>query len=360
MPAPTRTIQISHSVMQRIRAGVWKSEDLLPTERELADQWKVSRNTVRAALRNLEERGILHAVQGSGRRVRSGHLLNAARIGLLTRQGIVNTGQAARYAQGITEQIEALGHHTITFAINVSKRQVVDADSWRQADFNLLDGAIVIAFQYEDQIVAKLANHIPTVVVARDSSAVGVPSFFVDLGFHAADAVRRLAALGHRRIAVIVPGLDRKPTLNTMVRRGFDLGRHWEGLPIDPEAIITEPREEDLAHDLSDLYQQWRSQDFPFTAVIAIYEASLTHLVQASRSAGDDLTQRMAMVCLSDLSNRQDMAASFAHYLTPIEQIGRDAVQCLHDSLHGKQPRTLDHPYYGTLQPCQTFVSCPR
>jgi len=59
-------IQVKESVLAEIKSGVWKTGDKLPTERELSDKLKVSRNTVSQAYQELEAEGVLTSVQGRG------------------------------------------------------------------------------------------------------------------------------------------------------------------------------------------------------------------------------------------------------------------------------------------------------
>ena len=50
-----------------------KPGEKLPTERELVDKWKVSRNVIREALHILESRGVIVSQQGKGRFLRQLH-----------------------------------------------------------------------------------------------------------------------------------------------------------------------------------------------------------------------------------------------------------------------------------------------
>jgi len=59
-------IQVKDSVLAEIKSGVWKTGDKLPTERELSEKLKVSRNTVSQAYQELEAEGVLTSVQGRG------------------------------------------------------------------------------------------------------------------------------------------------------------------------------------------------------------------------------------------------------------------------------------------------------
>lgn len=62
--------QVASRLESLIRQGVWKPGDLLPSERELAQQFGVSRTAIRDALRSLEILGWIAIRQGEGTRVR--------------------------------------------------------------------------------------------------------------------------------------------------------------------------------------------------------------------------------------------------------------------------------------------------
>lgn len=59
-------MQVKEAVLAEIKSGVWKTGDKLPTERELSEKLKVSRNTVSQAYQELEAEGVLSSVQGRG------------------------------------------------------------------------------------------------------------------------------------------------------------------------------------------------------------------------------------------------------------------------------------------------------
>ena len=59
-------IQVQKLIKDLIKDRVWKAGDQIPTERSLAEQLKVSRNTVSMAFRDLQNEGILICHQGRG------------------------------------------------------------------------------------------------------------------------------------------------------------------------------------------------------------------------------------------------------------------------------------------------------
>jgi DNA-binding GntR family transcriptional regulator len=69
VPTP-RYMRIAAELRQRIVTGDLKPGDQLPTEAELAEQHRVSRNTVRGALKALTEEGLVLSGQGRGSYVR--------------------------------------------------------------------------------------------------------------------------------------------------------------------------------------------------------------------------------------------------------------------------------------------------
>jgi len=57
---------VANRIQDRIRAEHWRAGDRLPAESELAEEFDVSRSTVRSAVRSLQLAGILRSKAGSG------------------------------------------------------------------------------------------------------------------------------------------------------------------------------------------------------------------------------------------------------------------------------------------------------
>jgi GntR family transcriptional repressor for pyruvate dehydrogenase complex len=66
---PQTTDSIRETILERIRNGQWPAGTALPSERELMDEFKVSRIPLREALAGLRALGVLHTRAGSGTRV---------------------------------------------------------------------------------------------------------------------------------------------------------------------------------------------------------------------------------------------------------------------------------------------------
>lgn len=59
-------LSVSEDFMDKIKSGEWKTDQKLPSERELAEQYGVGRSVIREALRVLSEKGLVRVVTGKG------------------------------------------------------------------------------------------------------------------------------------------------------------------------------------------------------------------------------------------------------------------------------------------------------
>ncbi len=59
-------IQLKELLKEKIAAGEWKPGDMVPSERELSEQYHISRMTARQALNELAAEGLLRREQGKG------------------------------------------------------------------------------------------------------------------------------------------------------------------------------------------------------------------------------------------------------------------------------------------------------
>jgi DNA-binding LacI/PurR family transcriptional regulator len=349
MKAKTISVRLRDEFTRQIRSGRWPVERQIPSELDLAQRYGASRTAVRSALSRLEEKGWLHSRQGSGRMVLPQAAQWSASIGLFTRGTEMAVGQGSRYFAAVDAEIARLGHSLISFAYN--RLQGLDA-SRRRLRWDLLDGAILYANQYDADFAKPLARRIPLVSMPHDATVWGLPSFFVDYGFHAAVAVQELAARGHRHIGLLLSRRPERAALNSTIRRGYDLGRLNSGLPLDPGLVIHyAPHDDPESPGNLSLYDQCRRLDPGITAVLAAGAGPLMSLVHIGQEKDPRWSRALSMVCLADLSNDLQLPLPIAHFALDVERVARDAVRHLHQMLQGQSEECLAHPYYGVFVP---------
>lgn len=102
--------QIADQIEQRILNGELRSGDRLPTERELAGQFGVSRTAVREAMKSLAQRGLVDMKPGRGTRVIDGTSMAMRRsLGLMLKVGHAGLADNLVEVRGLLEpEIAAL------------------------------------------------------------------------------------------------------------------------------------------------------------------------------------------------------------------------------------------------------------
>lgn len=113
MYTPVQTERLFERIVEqieaRVRAGELKVGDQLPSERELAEQFQVSRTAVREAIKTLREKGLVQILPGRGTFIING-ASRAMRqsLGLLTRPGAEGASHLVEVREILEPEIAAL------------------------------------------------------------------------------------------------------------------------------------------------------------------------------------------------------------------------------------------------------------
>ena len=125
-PVP-RYFQLKEIMRAKIRDGEWKPGDLIPSERELGEQYKISRMTARQAITELVNEGMFYREQGKGTFV-SRHKITQQLIRLT----------------GFTEDIKARGQRPGT---QVLSAEMVPVDEDTAERLHISPGQLVFRLQ---------------------------------------------------------------------------------------------------------------------------------------------------------------------------------------------------------------------
>jgi GntR family transcriptional regulator len=101
---PAKYRQLADHIREDIEAGRYRPGQALPTETQLVDQFKVSRNTVRQAVALLRSAGLVNVEHGRGAFVR-----NQPRRRRVSRTRYAEARQAGRTLIGLRSQITHVG-----------------------------------------------------------------------------------------------------------------------------------------------------------------------------------------------------------------------------------------------------------
>jgi DNA-binding LacI/PurR family transcriptional regulator len=198
---------VSQQICEQIRGlivrGGCRRGDPLPSYRELAKRFQVSLVSVKRAMDELHESGIVHIQHGKGVFVgkalspKARKLSQAGIIFYCSRQLVFSTRYLMEIFQGILLQSELSGVDARLFSVKSEGPLPPE-----EVETSGVDGVILIGLANEAYLEAFARHHLPAVVV-DSASQQNLDHVVADNEQDAARAVEHLIKLGHRRIAYL-------------------------------------------------------------------------------------------------------------------------------------------------------------
>lgn len=237
---PSLKLQVEKALRHAIEEGRFH-DGKLPTEVELAEQFGVSRETVRLAADALEREGILRKIRRRGTFVAT-HVKPvemdprppaAKFLGYVQLEYPAGDGPA----EAVTRTISGLMLQGAIAEATRSGYQLIVQDAapatLRATIESVRRGAplcgVIYASCGDEKLVKRMLGlGLPTVLLDHDMSASPISSVRDDSYSGARDAVRFLASLGHRRIGFVN---WQRPELNPWRLQGYRQGLRESDLP---------------------------------------------------------------------------------------------------------------------------------
>ncbi len=190
---------------ERLLAGHWKEE--LPGVIRLAQEFKVSKNTARAALRQLELEGLLAPNGQHGRAIlpagKSGCEKRVLRVGLLPFDRLADeVAQEQNLLFGLRYELNSAGYE----CIYARKSQAELGHSLRRIARMVRDMGVdiwVVGSAPEELLQWFAAQPFPIIALGGGCLRVPIASVGIETIDSVAEVTRRLIGLGHRRISYL-------------------------------------------------------------------------------------------------------------------------------------------------------------
>ncbi len=242
---PIRFLSVGEQTVEHLRKGIqegrWSGR--LPGVVLLAAQCDVSTGVVRAALRRLEDEGVVTAGGlGRCRRIvppeQGGTPLRSLRVGILPHDSInddhllweiLRDLEAAGHLVTIAKKSQGQLNHSLPSVIRMSKE--IEVDAW------------IVSAGSRELLEWFAGQNIPTMALYGRSGGLALARTGPDKVPASLDSIRQLIALGHRRIVMIalagrrkpIPGNVERLVLEEMRRHGIETGPYnlpdWEETP---------------------------------------------------------------------------------------------------------------------------------
>jgi LacI family transcriptional regulator len=360
------------TLTERIRTGRYSGAEGFPAERELVEEFGVSRNLVRRVLDILDERRLIVRAPrcrtvvrqperatdlSSERGGAEGSIPETRRrtLGFSIWPGASDPGTSA-VVQGV---YNVLDHSAYRLVMGH-----VCWDSWetvRHSEREFLDqmaedadiAGILLWHQSGHETLASLQRvrsmGIPVVFLDRlppegfDADFVGVENELA-----AEKAVEHLIKQGHRRIAHI-SNLDSASTV-ALRKAGYRHALEMARIPFQPELIFTatESSREEVPERYSALVSDMFALPEPPTAVFAVNDVIADRFVDALRAAGKRVPDDVAVAGFDGLERWSNRPPFLTTVYQPFEQLGEVATRLL--------LRRIESEARGETRPYQRYL----
>lgn len=343
----SKSLIVSHIatvIEERIVAGEYASNRWLPTERDLADEFKVSRPTIRQVLVELEERKLVIRSAGS-RPIVHRHLNgdeHKAAGGKRRSIGMWVSGDPTDIGGALTMRglQEVLDPDAYRLVVANHSGETLDAliEAEREALGRFskdrdIAGAIIWHFGGSESLSALQrlrADSIPLVFVDRRPPS-GFQADYV--GVHnelaARNVVQHLLDLGHRRIAHIS---NSEPASSVSERlEGYRRALSSRNVPFDPELVLMTRFMEhrSIRQSCEVLAERLTTMPDRPTAVFAVNDYTAKFIVAALRSRGTRVPEDISVAGFDDEERLQAGEPFLTTARQPFQAMGEEAARLL-------------------------------
>lgn len=231
------------------------------------------------------------------------------------------------FFMGVFDGVQAVfAEHNLDLLV-LPRPTSVDAVTYlqRYVSRGVFDGMILAATQRVDPRIELLESAgLPFATLGRSSSGKDYP--WIDLDFEgvANAAIDRLAAAGHRRIAVTLPSdnINFGPLFEAAYRSALERN----SIPFDPALVFARGRNEAVGYGLVD---ELAALPNPPTAILLIFETVAIGIYRRLAELGKVPGRDLAIIGFRDEPTVRFLTPSLTCFTTSLHEVGEDLARAL-------------------------------
>ena len=338
---------------ERIADGTYGVGSLLPAERELAEEFGVSRVTVRTALHRLSEQRLVRKVPGRGTYVLSRDGQSAL--------GDVSIGPIALVCSQLTPSVAspigagcstaALAHRTQLLLCDTGGSTFAEAQAKELLHLRTLyeQGVrgVILWWQEGEASLPWLERFVAdgraVLFIDRYVEIEGADFVGIDDQAAAREAVQHLIRLGHERIGCVVHSL--RVTTSSGRLEGYRQALREAVIPLKREyELLVEEGRADIGVRVADAFLGLSS---PPTAVLAVNDYVAIEIIEAMTARGVRVPEDFAVVSFADMEVARHYRVPLTTIHQPFRSMGETAVHLIAERLATgrREPRKLLLPW---------------
>ncbi|CAN7555146.1 GntR family transcriptional regulator [Paenibacillus sp. LjRoot153] len=333
--------QLKQEILSWLHTGRLKPNDQMPSENEIAEQFLMSRQTVRQTFGELEKEGWLYRMQGKGTFVSTPQTQKSRdvqTIGILTTY--ISDYIFPHIVRGAEATLRARGYRLLLSSTDNDKSK--ERESLDMMMSQPLSGLIIEPTKSAEgntnlsYYLSLDYQHIPYLMINERYPEMNCPSLTVDDEDGGFKAAEHLIKLGHRRLA----GFFKTDDLQGVNRlKGFIRAHHHYQVPLLPEFVIhyttEEKRQKPFASAIT-MLELNVVQERP-TAFVCYNDELAIHLLEAVRTIGMQVPQDISLIGFDDSNLATATEVKLTSLSHPKTELGSDAAGILIDMIENKR-----------------------
>lgn len=349
--------QIREYVLDNIRQSVWEANDRIPSENDLAARFQVSRITIKNALHQLIDEGLIYQIQGKGTFISKNKLgeppvyrseSDQTELTVAFLIPRLDNRFTANLLHGIENQLAEEGCHLLFRTTGDS--QETEKRLLNQLVRSRVNGIIIYPAQgqtYNEDILKLTLNEFPVVIV--DRYLRGVETNYVCSGNVAGafEATVHCIESGHRKIGFIATHPEGTTSIEDRLT-GYEKALSEHGILIDRHLQLIELDSAEVNHILTDGTSHPASkeriirylQHHPdLTAVIAVNSSVGLTFMEAAKQLSIQIPEHMSVVFLDDYELSAFSAVPPSYVNLEEYTVGREAAKLLVSIMENPQQK---------------------
>jgi GntR family transcriptional regulator, arabinose operon transcriptional repressor len=332
-------LQLKQEILSWLHTGKLKLDDQMPSENEIAEQFQMSRQTVRQTFGELEQEGWLYRIQGKGTFVSTPQTQKShdvQTIGILTTY--ISDYIFPHIVRGAEAALRNRGYRLLISSTDNDKEK--EKESLNMMMSQPLSGLIIEPTKSAEgnpnlSYYLSLDYHnIPYLMINERYPEMNCPSLLVDDEEGGYLAAQHLIELGHRRIA----GFFKTDDLQGVNRlKGFIRAHRNNQIPLSPDFVIHYTTEEKKHKPYESTLTMLELGEERPTAFVCYNDELAVHLLEAVRTLGLQVPQDISLVGFDDSSLATATEVKLTTLTHPKTELGTDAAELLIDIIENKR-----------------------
>lgn len=324
-PKTHKYISIKNQIKQKIDSGL--IHDKLPGERAIAEDLGVSYMTVRKAVDELVEEGILvkQGTRGTFVNGRKTSSRSTGNIGFFLDEEI-DEGISSPYYSLVFKSLEdEVAKHNYNLLFFSDFDDLNPLKNTRK-----IDGAIISCFPRLEDKIQSIKRYLPIVLLDNIPADKSIPTVTIDNFNGCRHSVEHLIALGHRRIGFVSGLLDSDICKDRL--QGYKSALARAGIPVDNLLIFRGNYSYESGENAGKYFS---SLDVPPTAIMFANDSMAIGAMQVLQEHGLKIPADISIIGFDDVLVAAKVFPALTTNAAPIEAMAQKAVEILLSEIRG-------------------------